>query len=73
MAMPSIIMAESGERIAIADGDAVEASEDASTPTIIVDAVMKYLSSSLAAFWRYGCNGIVGLEGKVKVSSSGDY
>ena len=46
MVVPSIIMADSGERIAITDGYTVEASEDASTPMIIVDAVMKSLSSS---------------------------
>ena len=57
MAMPSIIMAESGERIAIADGDTAEASEDASTPMIIVDAVMKSLSSSLAASGVMGATG----------------
>ena len=49
MATPSLVMAEIGERIALTDGDAVEASEDASSPMISVDAVMKSLSSSLVA------------------------
>jgi hypothetical protein len=57
MAMPSIIMADSGERIALTDGDTVEASEDASTPMIIVDVVMKSLSSSLAASGVMGATG----------------
>ena len=48
VAMPSITMADSGERIALEDGDAVETSGDASSSAIIVDAVMKSLASSLA-------------------------
>jgi hypothetical protein len=47
--MPSIIMTESGERVALTDGDAVETSGDVSSSAIIVDAVMKSLTSSLAA------------------------
>ena len=70
--MPSLIMAESGERIALTVGDTVEASEDASTPTIIVDAVMKSLSSSLGASGVMAGNWLIRLEGKVKVSSSSD-
>ena len=49
MVVPSLIMTDTGERIAIADGETVDASEDASSSMIIVDAVMKSLSSSLAA------------------------
>ena len=64
MAMPSVIMADSGERIAITDGDTVEASEDASTPTIIVDVVMKSLSSSLAASGVMGATGSSDSRGK---------
>ena len=57
MAIPSLIMAEIGERIALTDGETVEASEDASIPMIIVDAVMKSLSSSLAASGVMGATG----------------
>ena len=50
-------MADSGERIALTDVDTVEASEDASIPMIIVDAVMKSLSSSLAVAGVMGATG----------------
>ena len=43
MALPSLIMTYTGERIAVADGDTVEASEDATSSLVIVDAVMKSL------------------------------
>ena len=62
--MPSIIMAESGERIAITDGDAVETSEDVSPSVIIVDAVMKSLTSSLAASGVMGATGSSDSRGK---------
>ena len=64
MAMPSIIMADSGERIALTDGDTVEASEDASTPMIIVDVAMKSLSSSLADYGVMGATGSSDSRGK---------
>ena len=64
MAMPSIVMAESGERIAISDGDAVETSEDVSPSVIIVDAVMKSLTSSLAASGVMGATGSSHSRGK---------
>ena len=73
MAMPSIIMAESGERIAITDGDVVETSEDVSPLVIIVDAVMKISHVKPGGFWRHGCHGFIRLERKVKISSSGNY
>ena len=73
MAMPSLIMAETGERIALTDGETVEASEDAATPTIIVDAVMKSLSSSLVASGVMGATGSSESMGKIKISSSSDY
>ena len=72
VAMPSIVMADSGERIAITDGDAVEASEYDSTPMIIVDVVMKSLSSSLAASGVMGATGSSDSRGKSKISSSGN-
>ena len=48
VAMPSIIMADSGEGVAIADGDAVETSGDVSPSVIIVDAVMKAHNGSVS-------------------------
>ena len=57
MAMPSLIMAETGERIAMTDSETVEASEDASTSMLIVDAAMKSLSSSLVGS---GVMGVIG-------------
>ena len=62
--MPSIIMADRGEQIALTDGDTVEASEDASTPIIIVDVAMKSLSSSLAASGVMGATGSSDSRGK---------
>ena len=64
MAMPSIIMAESGERVAITDGDVVEPSEYVSPSAIIVDAVMKSLTSSLAASGVMGATGSSDSRGK---------
>ena len=64
--MPSIIMADSGERIALTYGDTLEASEDASTPMIIVDVVMKSLSSSLAATGVMGATGSSDSRGKLR-------
>ena len=47
----------SGEHLAISDGDAVETSGDASPSVIIVDAVMKSLTSSLSASGVMGATG----------------
>ena len=49
MAIPSLIKTDTCERIAITDGETADASEDAASSLIIVDAVMKSLSSSLVA------------------------
>ena len=64
MAMPSLIMADIGERIALTDGETVEASEDASTPMIIVVAATKPLSPSLVASCVMGANGSSESRGK---------
>ena len=70
MALPLLITADAGDRLAIADGDTVEASEDATSSLIIVDAVMKSLSSSLAAPHAMGGNGLFGVEGKVEIPTT---
>ena len=64
MVSPSLIMSETGERIALRDGESVEASEDTSTPTVFVDAVMKSLSSSLVASGVMGAIGSSESRGK---------
>ena len=64
MALPSLIMADTGERIPIADGDALDASEDATSSLIIVDAVTKSLSSSLAGSHVLGATGSSESRGK---------
>ena len=64
VALPYLVMADTGERIALADGDAVDVSEDATSSLIIVDAVMKSLSSSLAASRVQGATGSPESRGK---------
>ena len=73
MAMPSIIMAESGERIAIADGDTVEASEDASTPNNYPRCGDEVSIVKFGCFGRYGGLLVHLTRGKIKVSSPSDY
>ena len=64
MATPSLIMTDTGERIYITDRETVEASEDASSSMIIVDAVMNYLSSSLVVSGAMGAIGSSESRGK---------
>ena len=47
--LPSLVMTGTGEIIPLADGDVVECAEDFASSLIIVDAVMKSVSSSLTA------------------------
>ena len=58
------MMADTGERIPITDGDVVDASKDAKSSLIIVDAVRKSLSSSLVASHVLGATGSSESRGK---------
>ena len=51
------MIAETGKRIPLEDGDAVEGSEFTANSLIIADAVMKSLSSSLTASHVLGATG----------------
>ncbi len=67
MALPSLVMMNTGTCIPLADGDAVEASEEVASFLIVVDAVMKSLSSSLTASHVHGATGYS--ESRVKPRS----
>ena len=64
MAIPSLVMADTGERVAIADGETLDASEYARSSLIIVDAAMKPLSSSLVGSHVMGAIGSSESRGK---------
>ena len=64
MALPSLVMVNTGERSPLTDGEAVGTSEDATSSSIIVDAVMKSLSSSLIASHVLGATGFPDSRGK---------
>ena len=64
MALPSLVMTGAGESFLLTDGHDVEGSEEAASSFIIVDAVMKSLSSSLTASHVHGATGSSESRGK---------